>query len=51
MSLWRWLVDLFKSRPVERVDEHERHVLDAAAANAAKAAESGVSSPPGVTGP
>jgi len=50
VRLWQWLVGLFDRRQIEKDEgqffDHRRHQLDSAAANAGRAAESGVTSFP-----
>jgi hypothetical protein len=46
MAVWRWLVGLFLGKPVEKPSSEQMRFIDERAANAARAAGSGVNSSP-----
>ena len=42
MALWRWLVGLFRRKPVDPLPADERRFVDARATNAANAAKANI---------
>lgn len=42
MALWRWLVSLFRRKPVDPLPPEDRRYVDARAASAANAASAGI---------
>jgi hypothetical protein len=50
MKLWRWVISLFRKRPVDRPSAADRREIDVAAADAVRAMESRVSALPPIGG-
>lgn len=51
MALWRWLVGLFRRKPVDPLPAEDRRFKDARAMTEANAARAGVNSPSSAGGP